>query len=493
MIIQYTVYLLAFLWCGISLPLTAISPIDTLSSTPRISITTHKGIYNGKSVSFKAIVKETFLSLDGKESTGASIISTSYIMQNAENPDLRPVMFIFNGGPGASSSPLQMYAFGPNRIIKNPETQEQHIENNPFSPIDVVDLVFIDPPGTGFTRTSDTVTLQSYWGLEQDANAIKELIKAWKKDNNRSTSPLYICGESYGATRASEILGLETVLPVAGILFISASIDHGLSFEMGNDAPYLYYLPSMASLAWHHQKTERMGRSVATVFKDGAKFAQTEYLQALKKGENLSSIEKEKVAAKLSCLIGLDKQHILESNLRISPQEFQTLLLADRGERIGQLDGRITTPIGPVKDSLYHDPSLSSAPIDVTRSLFKSEIITRYYFDSLEFSDENLYVTLNFIANNNWQWPISDGNSSWTVAPFIAYSMKIQPEMRLFVSGGYYDLATPLFGVQYILDKIGIPQNRITYADFETGHSVYDDQECLKTFTQEIRTFISRK
>ncbi len=472
-----------------AVPAFAICQVDTTITQPRVSVTVHQGVFNGKKINYTATVRETFLSLNKKISTGSSIITTSYVQNDPGSQTARPVIFIFNGGPGASSSPLHMHALGPYRIITDPKTNIQSITNNPLSLLDAADLVFIDPVGTGYTKTTDSVTTKAHWDVEQDARSIIDVIRSWVQTNNRAASPVYLCGQSYGTTRAAEILGLAPDLNLSGVLFLSPLFDRASqAFVPGNDMPYLLYLPTMASVAWYHKKVNFETQTEGQCFNEAVKFSQNEYAVALMKGRDITFAEKKRVASKLAALTGLSTKQYLDSNLRISNEAFQSLLLASKGERLGQLDGRISTTVKPVSatPSPYNDPSFAST---INTSVVNP--ISAYFTDSLRFPAKGKYVSLNLKANFNWTWPATNGVIEYgTVAPYVATAMQKHPQLRLMVIGGYFDLATPLYATMYTLDHVGADFKRITFLNFSSGHDTFDTEENLKLLTDRVRQFV---
>ncbi|MEP7322621.1 MAG: hypothetical protein ABI761_11915 [Saprospiraceae bacterium] len=451
---------------------------------PRISISHHQGVFHEQPVDYKATVKESFFTPDSGRSSAVSVITTSYIKENKDTSFERPVLFVFNGGPGASSSPLHMNAFGPWRI-KDGKDSNALIEN-PWSLLDVIDLVFIDPPGTGFTRVFDDKSACAYWDVTGDAQLFINVIKEWKMENNRASSPVFLCGESYGTTRAAGILGLATDLPVAGAIFLSSLFDLSIVTPApGNDMPYILYLPGMSSVAWYHHKLNKKIKSPEQAFNEAIRFAQNEYITALAQGINLSVKSKERIADKLSNIIGLDKKLLLKNNLRITPLEFQLSLLAKEEKRIGQLNGQMTGTLNnPGLKSPFDDPSMTMRPS--TRN-----IVGKYFTQSLQFQDSLPYKTLNLDVNGKWNWStMSEDPGYMTVAPYITKALMEQAKLKLFVAGGYYDLATPLYAARYILEHIGVPSDRVTYSNFHTGHSIFEKEEDLINLSRQIRLFI---
>ena len=452
---------------------------------PRTALSQHHGTYNGQAVNYSALVKEYFFSPDSNRSPAVSAMATSYIKLNIPSAGDRPVLFIFNGGPGASSSPLHMNAFGPWRIKRGKDSST--LIENPYSLLDITDLVFIDPPGTGYTRVFDSSGAARYWDVKGDAQLFIDLIQQWRQENNRTASPVYLCGESYGSTRAAAMLGLAKDLPVSGTILLASVFDFSIVAPApGNDMPYVLYLPGMAAVAWFHHKLDKRINSPEQAYAEAVTFSLNEYLPALAKGIHLSEKEKEQTAAKLSAFTGLPKLTILEKDLRITPKDFQLLLLSKEGKRVGQLNGQITGPLhNPGAKPPFDDPSMSFSPS--TRGM-----VGKYFNQELLFADSATYRTLNLDVNSRWNFSyMAEEFGYWTVAPGIIKAMKDQPHLKLLVAGGYYDLATPVYAARYVLEHIAVPADRVTYANFPTGHSIFDKEEELKKLAGLIRTFIT--
>jgi|GEM_PF-220707 len=443
-------------------------------------------VFNGKEVSYSAVVKESFLPGGNGVSEGASIITISYVA-DYDTSSKRPVMFIFNGGPGAASGMLNFSAIGPKRMVKKKDAAS--FIDNTFSPISEADMVFIDPPGTGLTRWNDTLTSKKYWGVEEDGRLTAEVIKTWLKENNRMDAPVFICGESYGTIRAAEILGIDAGLSLAGTMLFSSCISMGYTSDLGDNANYIFPFPGMAVAAQYHKKGSMNDKSTEDLFNEASLFALDEYRAALEKGEKITKTLKQKIAKKISSFIGLSEKTILDKKLRILPEEYQDLLLAEENAKIGLLDGRVKAQIRK-NDSLYFDPALSSKPIDTKNDQLKNNTLRDYYARDLGFANNQEYAAINFFTNYNWKYPESAKERIWPVVHNLKYAMDKYPEMKLLVTGGYYDLATPLFTNSYILSKIGLSQDRITYSYFKAGHSVFEDEDNLKKFNQSICNFI---
>jgi carboxypeptidase C (cathepsin A) len=453
------------------------------AQTPRLSVTNGVVTANGKEIRYKATVREIFLPIKGNPV--ASAIVTSYEMEGADQKS-RPLVFLFNGGPGASSSPLHMYAFGPVRLQKGPDSTRQI--SNAYSLLDVADLVFIDPVGTGFTQVLDEEKASVYWDVAGDAQAVIDIIKYWREENYRNASPFFICGESYGTVRAGEMLGIAEDFPVKGILLFASVLDFSVKAPVtGNEMPYILDLPSMAAVAWYHQKINRKGKTAEQYFAAAGEYAKGDYLNALFQGNTISEKQKHKVAAKLSELIGISTKSILDRNLRVTTDDFEMLLLEDKGLRIGKLNAQITAPVPKEKKpySSREDPSL------IVNTALKGDYVGKYFVKTLGFPGTGLYRGVNFDVNGKWKWNSMDAYLGYfSVVPGLEKAMKENPHLRLLVAGGMYDLATPLYAARYMLEHSSIPKDRTTFLSFPTGHSIFDSEEQLAKLANEVRSFV---
>jgi len=472
---QLILIVLATLSCGIA-----------SAQTPRISVTDGSVTINGKAVHYKATVQETFLPEKGD--TVGSVITTSYEAEGTETQN-RPVIFLFNGGPGASSSPLHLYAFGPIRLHKEADSTRQI--NNQYSLLDVADLVFIDPMGTGFTRVFKEPKAREYWDVEGDAKSVISIIKAWKEQHNRQASPIFICGESYGTVRAAEIMGIAEKFPVKGVLLFSPVLDFSIESPVsGNEMPYLLSLPTMAAVASFYHKAPGAPAAAQQAFNAGLDFAKNEYVRALFKGNTISAIEQNAVAEKLSGLTGLPVKTWLAHNLRITTDEFEMLLLAQENRRIGKLDARISAPKSPENKpySARDDPSL------VVNTVMRGDAAGKYFRGRLKFPDTSLYKGVDFTVNGKWKWTSMDAYLGYySVLPGLEQAMKADPQLRLLVAGGIYDLATPLYTGKFLLEHSSIPADRTTFLAFPTGHSIFQDENELAKFSVNVKNFIAGK
>jgi len=465
------------------------APASTASAlmAPRRSITHHAGRFNGQAVAYTATVADNFVpGPDGRP--GASVITIAYTRDDVADPAIRPVIFAFNGGPGASSSPLHISALGP---MRKAPTGQSGLVDNPFSPLDAADIVFIDPVGTGFSRALPGVDDKYWYTGATDAKAVQTAILDWLKLNGREASPRYLAGESYGTTRAALIAADAETLSFDGVMLIAL-----VAPLTGREMPFVASLPTMAAGAWHHQRIERAGRTVDQVYDQALAFARTDYVEALIQGSSLPAADRRRVADQMSALIGLPTDLILAENLRISSNTWMFNLLKDQGLRTGLLDVRVTSPMEAGALGALDDPSLGvvpkgsvggPAPTPASIGPIVNQALGDYVRDTLGFTTDEPYYSLNFLVNAAW----SHGDSPQAMEG-LAKTLQARPDMRLFWAAGYYDLTTPAYAGRYVLDQVGVPAEQLTAAYFAGPHGVYDGEDNLARFNSAVRSFAIR-
>jgi carboxypeptidase C (cathepsin A) len=452
---------------------------------PVVAVTQHAGVFNGERVAYKAIVAETLLT-DEKGAATGSLVTTAYVRTDKKDAG-RPVLFLFNGGPGASTTPLHFGAFGPKK--RTEDGPNQVMVDNPDSILDAADLVFIDPIGTGYSRPAPGVDGKAFWSRTGDAQAVKTVMAQWLKANGREGSPRYMLGQSYGTTRAALIASIGADLDLDGILLF-ALVGNPSGLEM----PYVTSLPTFATTAWYHRKIDRAGRSVQQVHDEAVEFARTEYVTALIKGASLPPGEKRKIAEKMAVLVGLPVDFILAKDLRLSREDFMFNLLKDQGLRTGQLDGRATARLdAPPQRPPYDDPGMNyaaprapgPAPTRALKVAGGMSALESYFKHDLKFRTAEQYNALNLDVNAAW-----DHEGMAEVNGFIGQAMQKSSKLRLFWAAGYYDITTPPYGARYALDQAGVPGERLTAAYFDGGHSVFTDPGNHTALSQAVRKFV---
>ncbi|MCZ8136086.1 MAG: peptidase S10 [Porphyrobacter sp.] len=454
------------------------------------------GTFGGQRITYRATIADTILSgEDGKAE--AVIVTTSYV-KTPSDPS-RPVFFIYNGGPGSGSVWLQMGAFGPKRVAIPSDARDDGappypLLDNPDSLLDVADLVFIDPPGTGFSYLTPGTDPKKYYGLRQDARAVAQVIRRWINDNGRWGSPKYLGGESYGTSRTAMVVDeLEgstyNDVGLNGLILISTILDFaGREPTPGNEMAYVVTLPNMAAAAYYHGKVQ--APSVEAIVEEARRFAIGPFASALLKGQDLPQAEREAVRKELSRLTGLSEEYLEQADLRVTDQRFYKELLRDRGLTIGRLDARYTgKDFDNAGETPDDDPSFYGIDAGYTAA------INQWARETLGYTTDRQYQSIGSVGGQ-WDWSLGSGRGRQAylnIAPLIGQAMRQNSQLRLFNAQGYYDFATPFFGAEYSLKRTGIPQDRITWKYYDAGHMMYVRDEDRAKLSADLRSFIKAR
>lgn len=461
-------------------------------------VTKHQGLFGGKTINYSVTAKETFLT----NKTGDSIAtfwSVAYTKTPTGDVGKRPVTFVFNGGPGSASMWLHMGFFGP-KVIKVDSDAKQddgaapyNLVKNEHGLLDLTDLVFIDPVGTGYSRLVGKGKGKDFYGLKEDVDSFAQFIRKWVTENERWFSPKYLAGESYGTTRAAylgkALEGSGQNMALNGMILISQALDYAGSTSVHhNMTSYITYLPSMAATAWYHKKAGQ-GKTLEGFVQECRQFTYETYTPALYKGNLLSTKEKEAIAEKLSYFTGLDKKYILHSNLRILMGRFQKKLLEDKGLAIGRLDGRF---MGDEADKVSERPHLGDASSYQISSAYTAAL-NHYFASELKIKMDRPYLTSG--GGNGWRWRTVPDGQYWepmpvNTAPHLGETMRRNSAMKVMVASGYYDLITPFFDAEYTFARNGIVTDRVEMKYYEAGHMMYTHQPDLIKLSKDIRAFL---
>ncbi len=465
------------------------------SPHPRNFVTTHTGVFGGTSVNYVVTAGDTMLT-DAHGAPTAAVFTFSYVRQGVRDTSNRPVLFIFNGGPGSASLWIHMGAVGPRRIASDDPAHPTtvgpfHVVDNPLCPLDIADLVFIDPVGTGFSHVVGNGKPEEFYGVNEDAKATADFIMAWLTKNHRWNSPKFVLGESYGTTRAAVLAKALGGGPFNGGTLPGVSLNGivmlGLALgSPGSDASFQLLLPSLAATAWYHDKIDKKGRTFESFISEARQFASGEYGAALFAGSRLPEVQRRTIAARLASFTGLPEPFILDHHLRISSGDFAEQVLHDRGLDVGKYDGRYTLPhAGSGGDPVADDPAMGQYSPEYVATF------NDYLQSDLGVTLDQRYEVISFIAvNAHWNW--GPGSSSELRAPALATAMRRNPALRLMIGSGYYDLVTPFAEAQYAVDHVDIPPERVTIKNYEAGHMVYLGDQPARAFIQDLRGFLGR-
>ncbi len=435
----------------------------------------------------------------------ARIFYTAYIAKGATKN--RPITFLYNGGPGSATMYLHMGAFGPMRLVLPQDSAHQEgapyqIIPNEYSLIDASDLVFIDAPGTGFSRIYGKEAAKQFYGTDQDAHAFDRFIRRFLSKYDRWNSPKYLFGESYGTTRTAVLTNLlQRTLDLNGSIFLSQilSFDSSADGPQGNpgtDNGYFLALPSMAATAWYHHRIPNQPADLEPFLRTVEQFSLGPYAAALLQGSDLSEAQKKDVAAKLESYTGVPASYWVKANLRVSGGEFSKELQSEMGITTGRLDTRYEGPdIDPLSEEAEYDPFGSA-----TSSAYNTAI-NEYARGTLKYGENQTYKPSNREPGVRWDLhhapPGGQGwdESSVNVMPDLSMAMKRNPKLKILLMGGYYDLGCTYFGATYEDKHLQIPQSlqsNITYKFFQTGHMVYITTPALKDLHDATADFIKK-
>jgi len=451
----------------------------------------------------------------GAEESGESKNPTAeasmfYVAYFKNGAGARPVTFIYNGGPGSASFWLHMGAFGPRRIVTavdgHTPAAPYSLINNGSSLLDATDLVFIDAPGTGFSRIAGKDKEKAFFGVDQDAYAFSEFISQFLTKYGRWNSPKYLFGESYGTPRSAVLINLleaDRLIDFNGVILLSQILNFDLSPDRptgnpGIDLPYQTSLPTYAATAWYHKKLPGEHADLEALLAEVEQFAMGDYARALAAGSDLSPADRSAIAEKLHQYTGLSVDYILKADLRIDGGEFRQTLQGDVGLATGRLDTRFSGPdLDPLAQRADYDPqstALSSAYVSAFNEYMRKDL---RYGDGKTFKPSiQTFGSWNFQHRQPGQnqQPTSSRQGS-NVMPDLANAMKINPNLKVQLNAGYFDLATPFYQGVYEMHHLPIPaklHENIEFKFYDSGHMVYAKDASLKLLHDNVAGFIRR-
>jgi carboxypeptidase C (cathepsin A) len=362
--------------------------------------------------------------------------------------------------------------------------------------LDLADLVFIDPVGTGYSISIGAGKDADFWGLREDARSIAQFIRQWITKNKRWNAPKYIAGESFGTTRAVAVTDqLEKDgqnLALNGLILISQALDYtGSTPVHDNIIAYITYLPTMAATAWYHDCAGK-GEKLENFIDRARKFATDKYAPALLKGNQLTGKELSYIASGLSEFTGLDTTYILQANLRILTHRFRKELMRNKGLVVGRLDSRYAAG----EDDVHAEGSTLGDVASNSISSAYSAAINHYLSNNLKVEMDRPYLISNRKLSQKWNWRPVPESARWepsyvNVARKLGDALRRNSDLNVMVANGYYDFATPFFDAEYTFARHGILKDRVRMLYYEAGHMMYTHEPDLKKLTSDIRTFLS--
>ncbi len=461
-------------------------PIDTTVTTQ------HSASINGASFTYTATTG-TQPVWDEMGKPIASLHYTYYTRNNVKDRTKRPLLISFNGGPGSGSVWMHLAYTGPKVLKIDDEgypVQPYGVKSNPFSVLDVTDIVYVNPANTGYSRTipetGKEVDRDKFFGINADIKYLAEWLNTFVTRNNRWRSPKYIVGESYGGTR---VMGLSLALQnqqwmyLNGVIMVSPA-DYKV-IRVGGPVSSALNLPYFTAAAWHHKMlpAELQNKDLLEVLPESESYTINSLIPAIAKGGFISDAEKEETAKMMAYYSGLSKEDILGHNLDVPTAFFWKNLLKNKGDfTVGRLDSRYK---GIDKKSIGSRPDYNS---ELTSWLHSFTPAINYYLqEELNFKTDIKYNMFGPVR------PWNDENDE--TRDNLRQAMAQNPYLNVLVQSGYYDGATTYFNAKYTMwqvDPSGRMKDRFEFKGYRSGHMMYLRREDLQKANDDIRAFIKR-
>jgi carboxypeptidase C (cathepsin A) len=449
---------------------------------PQVSTTRHVLTTETVEVGYTAEAGELIVSVDGGRSQGRFFYV--YYRTSNDREEQRPLSFVFNGGPGAASVWLHLGGLGPRIIALNRDgtlpAPPVRLMDNEATWLRFTDLVFIDPIGTGYSRSLEE-SGSPFWGLNEDVRSVGEFIRLFLTEKQRWLSPLFLVGESYGTTRAaalSDFVLQRYGIWLNGIVLVSPVLDYStIAYDTSMNLPYALVLPSLAATSAYYRRMREPGRSAADeLLTQAQNYALSDYLTGLNQGSSLSAEDREELFERVSFFSGLPLEVVKQVGGRVSVRIFVREFFRDQGLVLGRMDTTIRG-IDPAPESpfAYQDPSLVP--------LFGpfSSAAHAYIRSELRYVSDSPYEFLSDEVGAGWDWSgvlrqRGRGQGYVDVTGDLKSAMSRNPSLKVLVASGYYDLATPYFAVLHTLRQMGLDErirSNIVFRPYHAGHMIY--------------------
>jgi carboxypeptidase C (cathepsin A) len=440
----------------------------------------------GRSLAFTATAGSIHL-FDDKGEPQADIAYTAYQLDGAD-PAVRPVSFIFNGGPGASSAWLQFGNLGPWRLAINGDAANSSaspdLQPNAETWLDFTDLVFIDPVGTGYSRfvaTGEDVRKRLF-SVDGDVNSIAVTIRRWLEKSGRLLSPKFVVGESYGGIRGPKIvrnLQTEQGVGVKGLILVSPALD----FRETSGSSLLQYVASLPTMAAVARETK--GAVTRADMADVERYARGDFLADLVKGL-ADSEATTRLADRVAALTGIDQAVSRRLSGRLDAIEFRREFDRKNGKVMGRYDASVSG-FDPYPDSsFYHFSDPSGEPLYAPLTSAAVDLTTR----KLNWRPDGSYQVLNGAVGKAWDF--GRGQNPAESISQLKEILALDPKLKLLVGHGLFDLATPYFGTKILLDQLPAyaSPERVKLVVYPGGHMFYSRDASRQAFRTEAQAMM---
>jgi carboxypeptidase C (cathepsin A) len=445
-----------------------------------------------------------------RDSAGVEIGSASvfsYLLESDDPmPSARPVIFAFNGGPGASSAFLHLGGLGPVQVgIPEDPSAGIHppypLQQSTHSLLDTADLVFIDPVGAGFGRFAGGADPTACYSVLGDARYFADIIRGWVRRNGRWDSPKYILGESYGTQRAPFLAAAlldGPAVPLDGIILLGQALNVQETLDRpGNVTAAIASLPLKAAVAWYHRVGSPDCATAEDAVEAALEYAHTDFALAMLKGRGLSESERTEVAARLESMTGISANRYLRTGLWLSKSEFRRELLGDRGLVLGRDDARY---VSRAPNTAAGENETDPAGLHIWPAYTAG--VGRQFHEVLGVPAEDEYRLVDTDASARWDWadPASarflqmGRPSPFTVYPYpsrLTQYFKYVPTARLFIGTGIYDTLTTIGAAEHLLRQYDLPDGQVTSRRYPAGHMMYTDPVAAAQLSRDLRAFVT--
>lgn len=427
----------------------------------------------------------------------AAVFATAYLLRGAAAAE-RPVCFAFNGGPGSASIWLQFGALGPKRVVVADDGSQPRapyaVTDNPASWFTHFDLVFIDPPHTGWSITAGEAVRKKLLSVDGDADALAEVVRAWLTRHRRWGSPVYLAGESYGTTRGAVLADKLQAqgVSLSGLVLVSCAMDlQSLVFAPRNDLPYALFLPGFANAAQYHGLLKGPIAASPEAARAAAEaFAADDYVAALHAGHRLDGRARSRIARRIAELTGLPQPLVEQQNLRISDERFFTEALRPQGRIVGRLESRVSAPMPAQQGhTMEFDPGIEAlqGPYTMAALAWYGEVLGLHAAARYEVFAEDVY------RQWNWSRGTEQGNGFACTSPDLGRALRRNPHLKVFVASGRYDLGTPYSASDWSLAQLDVDAGvraRITHRHYDAGHMMYTREPDLRRLEADLAAWL---
>lgn len=451
----------------------------------------HVGEFNGRTVHYRSNI-DTFTVRDGEAT--AELVVLSHVADGS-GPE-RPVLFAFNGGPISASLFLHAGALGPKRIAIPDDLDADpagfEVVDNPYTILDVADIVLFDPAGTGLSRVGEGTAPQQFASIDADARQLVLMIDAWSRRYGRRDSPKYLLGESYGTLRAAaaahQMQFNDPGQRVDGVFLLGQALNIiEYAQRHNNIISYVVSLPTIAATAWHHGKAEVQGREFGEWLDEVRLWARTDYLAALFQGQFLAEDERRRVARQLQAYTGVAAAVLLREELKLTKDEHRVELFLDEDHVLGVYDARYRGPRDP-----EHPSAAMTDPSGATIPAFRRgmQVLLREQFGV--HGPVDYRTSAEGVGGfSGWDWGANKSPfGDWPYMEWVREVMEANPEFRVVMGHGHHDTATTTGASDYAVAHSGWPLERVRSVYYWGGHMPYTIESSLKQFTDDLRTFV---